>query len=244
MTMTDSTSPLHDDLVALLRITRAAERDLFALLDPERRDAAGSIGDWSAKDVQAHLAAWRAIEARRLQASATDDPSLTAGDPATTDPEDASNARIQADHADLPWVAIADEADAATEALISAIGISSTELLCECEGTSAGTGANGVNHAMAHLSDIARLAGDNARYARFSAEVEEVIRRNHLPPRDSGTILYNIACHRALTGELDVARHLLRTAFGRRADLAEYAATDPDLEALHDELGQLGAAES
>ena len=241
MTTTERISPLHEDLVALLHVTRAVERDLFAMLDAERRDAAGTIGEWSAKDVQAHLAAWRAIEARRLRASATDDPSLTAGDPATTDPEDASNARIQADHADWPWAAVADEADAATEALIGAINLSSTDLLCECEGTSAGTGANGVNHAMAHLSDIARLAGDDARFTRFAAEVEEILHRNHLPPRDSGTILYNVACHRALSGELDAARQLLRTAFARRPDLVEYAPNDSDLAALRDELGALAA---
>lgn len=239
--MMPTASPLHADLIALLRATRAAERDLFALLAPAQRDAAGTIGEWSAKDVQAHLAAWRAIEARRLRASAADDPSLTAGDPATTDPEDDSNARIQADHAEWPWAAVTDEADASTEALIGAIELSSTELLCECEGTSAGTGANGVNHAMAHLSDIARLAGDEERFGRFASEIEAILRGNHLPPRDSGTILYNIACHRALTGELGAARKLLRTAFNRRPDLVAYAPGDPDLAALADELGALAA---
>lgn len=52
-----ATSPLHTDLVELVQVTRAAERDLFAMLSPAIRDTPATIGTWSAKDVQAHIAA-------------------------------------------------------------------------------------------------------------------------------------------------------------------------------------------
>jgi hypothetical protein len=45
-------------------------------------------------------------------------------------------------------------------------------------------------------------------------------------------MLYNMACHSALTGRTDGARRLLATAFARRADLREYADHDPDLASL------------
>ena len=232
--------PLHDDLVALLRASRAAEHDLFASLSPEMRDAPGAIGEWSAKDVLTHLAAWRAIEARRLEAEA-DGVAPPAGDPATTDSEDVSNAAIHAERANWSWQTVAEDADASIEALVAAFRRSSSDALCACEGTSTGIGASGVNHSLAHLSDVALLAGGHERLAAYSTEIEAILRGNHLPPRDSGTILYNIACHAALSGELDDARRLLRTAFARRTDLAEFAMTDPDLAALSGELADLAA---
>jgi hypothetical protein len=62
------------------------------------------------------------------------------------------------------------------------------------------------------------------------------VRAAPVPPRDSGTILYNIACAQVLSGELDDARRLLAAAFARRHDLAELAREDPDLAALGGEL--------
>lgn len=236
--MTPTAPPLQTDLVALLRATRAAERDLFAALEPELREAPDTIGTWSAKDVLAHLAAWRSVEARRLEAAAAGS-APPADDPAPSDPEDASNATIHAERAGWTWEQVATEAEASVESLIAAIGRSTHDALCACDGTTAGTGSNAANHAVAHLSDVARLAGDEARFSRFAADIEAILGGNHLPPRDSGVILYNLACHHALGGQLDDARRLLRSAFARRPDLLETAGSDPDLAALADELDEL-----
>jgi RimJ/RimL family protein N-acetyltransferase len=56
-------TPLQADLVAMLEAMRRAERALFDDVPPEARERPGAIGEWSVKDVRAHLAAWRAIEA-------------------------------------------------------------------------------------------------------------------------------------------------------------------------------------
>jgi hypothetical protein len=236
-------SPLQADLVALLRATQDAEHDLFGALDAATRDAANTIGSWSAKDVQAHLAAWRAIEARRL-ATTRGETGPHAGDPALGDPVEESNARLHAQHADWPWESVARHADASIEALIGVIGRSTSEALCECNDDIAGIGANGANHAMGHLSEIALMSGDHEHFDGFAREVEAILRRNHLPPRDSGVILYNLACHRALAGDLDEARRVLRAAFARRHDLAEQAKDDPDLISLREELTTLAVESS
>jgi DinB superfamily len=227
---------LQVDLVAMLQATRSAERDLFARLPAAIRDTAGADGGWSPKDVLAHLAAWRSIEARRLEATAGGESDM-AGDPAPTDPIDESNAALHDRYARRSWDAVSDEADASVEALIGAIERSSTDVLCECDdGSVAGIGANGANHAMGHLTDIAEQAGGLDRFDAFAAEIETILARGHVPPRDSAVILYNIACHRSLAGQLDEARRLLRVAFARRHDLLESARQDPDLAALGDEL--------
>ncbi len=240
MLPTGETSSLHADLLDLLEATRLVERDLVTGLPAEIRESPGADGSWSPKDLLAHLAAWRFVEARRLLAAVHGEAAGHDGDPAPDDPIDESNAGFQARYAEWSWDAVAREADASVDALRDAIDRSSAEMLCECDGTAAGIGSNGANHAVGHLSDIARMAGGLERYDAFSRETEAILQRGHLPPRDSGVILYNLACHAALTGQLDEARRLLRDAFARRPDLATSAPDDPDLAALRDELGPLG----
>jgi hypothetical protein len=236
VTRGNTSTPLHVDLLALLQATRRAERSMFASLSPSERDASGTIGAWSAKDAQAHLAAWRSIEARRLEATVTGG-ALPTSDPVPDAPVDEANARIHEQRAGLDWDAVEREADASVAALAAAIERSSFDALCVCEGTSAGIGANGVNHAIAHLSDVARLGGSKADFDGFAREVEAILRRGHLPVRDSGVMLYNLACHAALSGDLDNARRLLADAIERRHDLADVARDDPDLAALGPQLG-------
>lgn len=236
MTVAELT-PLQQDLVALLEATRQAEHDLFASLGGQ--ELATPVGDegWTAKDVRAHLAAWRSIEARRLRAAAG--AVADSDDPQPGDPVDASNARIQADRSGWSPEQVAAEADSSIDELIEAIRASSNEALCECDQIAAGIGANGVNHALGHLSDIARLADAEDRYAAFGADVEAILQRNRLLPRDSGVMLYNIACHSALTGRPDDARRLLTTAFSRRSELRDYARDDPDLASVRGDLSSL-----
>ena len=221
----------------MLRAMRNVERDLFERIPAEMRDAPGTIGEWSVKDVQAHLAAWRSVEARRIAARAGVHDPRHAADPPTTEPIDESNAALHRRYANWTWDEVSREADASVDALVAAIERSSSDVLCECDdGSVAGIGANGVNHAVGHLPEISDLAGDRARFDAFADEIEAILGSAHLPPRDSGVILYNIACARALSGELDDARRLLRAAFARRHDLAELAPHDDDLIALREEL--------
>src|SRR5512135_3068787 len=91
-------TPLHDDLVAMLLATRTAERDLYERLDPATRDAPRRIGDWSARDVLAHLAAWRSIEALRIEAAGGSGSTTNVSATEPKEPEeseDEENARIQ-----------------------------------------------------------------------------------------------------------------------------------------------------
>lgn len=234
-------SKLQADLIEMLKSARAAERDIFGMLTPSKRDAPDTIGSWSAKDVQAHLAAWRAIEARRLETTVRGEIGEAPGDPARNEPIDESNANLQDERVAWSWHDVDHEADASVEALVAAIGRSSTTALCECDGIVVGIGANGANHAMSHLIDVAQLAGAQDRFDALARDLEEILGRGHLPPRDSGVILYNLACYQALAGETDEARRALRAAFTHRRELLESAKEDPDLAALRDELEALAA---
>ena len=81
--------------------------------------------------------------------------------------------------------------------------------------------------------------GGQQRYDVLARQLETILHRGHLPPRDSGVLLYNLACHHALTGEPDEARRVLRTAFSQRHDLVEVAEDDPDLAAIRHDIPSL-----
>ncbi|HEX5578303.1 MAG TPA: hypothetical protein VFY43_01405, partial [Candidatus Limnocylindria bacterium] len=140
------------------------------------------------------------------------------------------------------WEEVVADADASVQALTDAIALSEHDVLCECEGTVVGIGSSGTNHSLGHLMDVVALIGDEragARYGSFAREVEGVLARRHLRPRDTGVTLYNIACYHATSGNLEEARRLLRLAFARRPELVEYATEDPDLEQLRGEITTL-----
>ncbi len=238
------TSPLHDDLIEMLEETRAAEHDIFAMLEPAVRDARGRIGEWSAKDLRAHLAAWRGVEAERLRTGVRElQPDMADGDaPAASDDE--ANARIQARRGAWSWDQVAAEADASIDALETQVRSTSVDELNRADRLVAGIGANGANHALAHLGEVAALAGDEAgrRFRAFTDRIEAILLRGRLPDRDAAVMLYNVACFEALGGRLDDARRLLRDVFKRRPDLLEWAREDGDIAALRPELETLAGA--
>jgi hypothetical protein len=228
--------PLVAALVEQLEAMRAAERDVFGALDPEVRDRAMRPGDWSPKDHQAHLTAWKKIQSERIQAAARGE--QLAADARETDER---NAELQALRADWPWNEIAREADEVSGQLVSGIRAAGVELLTSREGMVGQIYGNSASHATTHftwLSD-AGIGVDTERIAAFLDDHERQLMEAPLTDADRAVGLYNVACAHAVAGRLERARPLLRTAFGIRPDLAEFAKDDPDLAQLRDELSSL-----
>lgn len=229
---------LTDDLVEMLILMREAERDVFGALDPALRDRPIREGDWSPKDHQAHLSAWKGRQADRLAAAR----SGTQLEP-WEDEDDVINARLQARTADWDWDAVVADADAAHERLTGEVRAADSDLIRSGDHLLDGTYGNGIFHAQQHFIwlQAADIGIDDARVMVFNDDAERVVRRAALSDRDRGTAVYNLACFHALAGRLDRARTLLREAFGLRADLGEFAPGDPDLAPLRDEIDALAA---
>lgn len=229
---------LIDDLVEMLTLMREAERDVFGALDPAVRDRPIRDGDWSPKDHQAHLSAWKGRQADRLAAARSDAPLEP-----WEDEDDVVNARLQARTASWTWEAVRDEADAAHERLVGEVRAADPDQVRSGDHLLDGTYGNGIFHAQQHLVwlQAADIGLDDARVTAFNDDAERVVRRAALSDRDRGTALYNMACFHALAGRLHRARPLLREAFGLRDDLVEFAPGDPDLAALRDEIEALAA---
>jgi hypothetical protein len=230
---------LTGTLVALLRSMRQAERDVFGGLDAEIRDCPLRDGDWSPKDHQAHLTAWKARQANRYA-------DARHGEEPGEMPEDeiqAINTQQQAARADWDWEAISKEADEVSERLIREVSTIDPDVLASSERLVQGTFGNGPFHAFEHFGWVeqANVGADAGRIAAYLDETAQIVERGQLPDRDKAAAAYNVACFQALAGRIDAARPLLRRAFQLNPELAEWAKEDTDLTALRGELEELTA---
>ena len=224
---------LVSSLIDQLRAMRDAERDIFGALDPAVRDRPIRPGDWSPKDHQAHLTAWKAIQANRIRATLKGETLA-----ADSREDDERNAELQALRADWAWADIVREADEVTEQLQAEIRAAGVALIVESEGMIGRIFGNGAPHALTHFAWLADagVGVDPARVAAFVDEHEHQLARTPLPDPDRAIAVYNLACAHAVAGRLDRARPLLAEAFRLRPDLAEFAKGDPDLVQLREGL--------
>lgn len=233
-----STDPLVRDLVAMLEATREAERTVFDKMPSAIRSRPLRPGDWSPKDHQAHLTAWKGRQADRYAALRRgEEPSMIASDQET----DAINADLHRITSDWRWDEVARAADETHDRLISEIQACDPALIRSTERLIGGTFGNGAYHAVQHFGWL-REGGapvDAEAVGRFIDEMAELVQRGSLPDADRGIALYNTACYAALDGNLDRARSLLPDAFRLNPELVELARTDDDLAALRDELTTL-----
>ena len=238
---TTEDDPLITVLLEQLQVMRAAERDIFGSLEPEIRDRPIRPNDWSPKDHQAHLTAWKGIQAERIRASTRgEDPPFVGTE------TDEINPGLQATRADWSWPDVVAEADEVTEQLQEEIRAAGSARLIESGGLIGGIFGNGASHGMTHFGWLvdADIGVDLARVTAFVDEQERLLSTEAVPDFDRGVGLYNLACAHALAGRLDRARTLLRIAFPLRPDLAEFAKEDPDLVELREELPALAGMTS
>jgi hypothetical protein len=221
-------------LIDGIRAARAAERDVLGALDPTTRDAAAPDGGWSPKDVQAHLTAWKGRTGERLRA-------LRVGlsEPLEVETDEA-NAIFHAERSGWTWDEVLADADATTGDLVTEIEAATNETLAlpRISGTVMG---NGSEHTLTHLTPIAGGAGLGSRTLELADAITAIIDRGGWPSRAAAYARYNLACYHALSGNLDVARGLLRQALPDQQELRDYAPADDDLIALRDEIPTLAA---
>jgi hypothetical protein len=235
MNETDATiDGLRAGLIAAVQTARAAERDVLAALEPDLRDAAAPDGGWSPKDVQAHLNAWKGRTVDRLRALR-----IGASEPIEVETDEA-NAKFHAERVTWTWPEVVADADASTDELVAEIEAAPDDTLAlpRISGTIMG---NGSEHTLTHLTPIAAAAGLDSRTLELADDITAIIDRGGWPARAAAYARYNLACFHALSGNLDVARGLLRQALPDQQELRDYAPADDDLIALRDEIPTLAA---
>jgi len=231
----DTQADLRTGLIESLRACRAAEREVFAAIDPAERDAPGADGGWSAKDELAHLSAWRRHQADVMAArrESRAEPPMPASD------IDETNAAFHAARADWSWGRVDADADATADALIVEVRTASNATLFDPKILGSIMG-DGPEHELAHLGAIASGVGLEPMVLELADGTRAMIDRGGWPPRSAAYARYNLACFHALGGRLDEARALLRLALPQDEELRTLAPGDDDLVALRSEIPSLG----
>ena len=227
---------LRTGLIDGLRAARATEAAIFDAVDPADRERPGADGGWSAKDILAHLSAWRQRETDVLAARRKGEP-----EPQWPgDGIDEVNANIHALRADWPWASVTADAEATATALIAEVTAASDETLAEPNVAGSILG-DGLEHDLGHLGTVAATDGRASDVLALADTSLAILDRGGWPDRPAAVARYNLACYHALAGNLDVARSLLRQVLPAHEDLRTLAATDDDLLAVRDEIPTLGA---
>jgi hypothetical protein len=231
--MTDTqaaTTDIRRALVDTLRAARATERTVFEAFDAADRDMPPADREWSPKDIQAHLGAWRRHMTERLAAVREGRPEPEGGGET-----DATNAVIHAERADWPWDRVAQDAEASAADLVAEVEAADDATLA-VDRTVGSIMGNGAEHTIIHAGSVADRVGLGSVVAELSWQIQAIVDRGGWPPRSAAFARYNLACFHALAGRLDEARALLRVALPAEQDLRDFAPNDSDLDALRDEI--------
>lgn len=108
-----------DDLLAQIHAERDGWHALLAEVGEDRMEQPGPMGDWTFKDLVAHLAGWRERTIGRLEAGPDREPPTPW--PATLTEDDEINAWIYEQNRDRPLREVLADADAQFERLSAAV---------------------------------------------------------------------------------------------------------------------------
>ena len=228
---------LRAGLIEGLRETRAVEREVFAALDPVARDTAPADGGWSAKDILAHLSAWRQRQTDRLVA-------LREGREEPPAPGD----RDRRHQRDLPRPSVPTGPGTGSPATpsrrptacMAEVAAASDETLADPKLAGSILG-NGPEHDLGHLAQLAPTEALRSRVLGLADATRAIVDRGGWPTRT--------AAYRALQPRLlPRPRRPSRRGPGaaspgtpRQRGAPRLAPDDDDLIALRDEIPALAA---
>lgn len=226
--------PMKTRLLDLMRRARSDEQAFLDALDPDERQAVGSLDRWSARDMVAHNMEWRARLAERLAAARRGE--------VTEEVQDflLLNDEMFELHAHDLWPDLLASVEQSYEVITREVEALTEEQLLDPQYA---PGLNGQ-------AVWRRVAGTCfshplSHYAQYYVERGQPVRAIELQERGTQTLLaledspgwravnvYNLACVYALAGRAGQAIDHLREAFRLNPPLAEWARQDTDLVSL------------
>ncbi len=124
-----NTSSRKTEILEQIRTTRQQFEDVLVRVEPARMTEPGVNGEWSVKDVLAHIAWWEQHLLRRLR-TGNDDLSVEGEDGRVT--TDRANAEVYALNRERPLVEVRAEYDASYREVLAAIeSLSDDELVSD-----------------------------------------------------------------------------------------------------------------
>ncbi len=221
----------------LLDVLRYAHQQEIAFIDrltPEQRDAVGRGDDWSAKDVIAHLSAWKARLLDRAQAAARGEKI-----PRDERSDDEINAEIYREHELKSWSEVRQMSEDAFQRVSDFVTTSPDDVLTDPEFSIHDDGrplwqallAEFVSHTIAHLWDYHFHQGDAGRAVTLQEATAAHLRELDEPAVTAFGV-YNLACVYARAGRTQDAIRALDEALRLRPQLTAWSKEDSDLDSL------------
>jgi Protein of unknown function (DUF1706) len=221
-------------VLELLARERTAEHVFIASLSEVERGETGTFARWSAKDLIAHVAAWKSRHAQRLDAIVRGETPQRFGD------FDALNARTYAEQRARPWADVLADADRAHRDLVLGVAAVTADDLASPERFAWLNGVplwrrtliGGYWHPLWHMAEFCRQRGARDAEAQLWNGVAEALAQVELPPALRAFTLYNLACGYAGSGQDAHALDALGEALRLDPSLREHARQDLDLQPL------------
>jgi tetratricopeptide (TPR) repeat protein len=226
-------------LIGLVERAYREEQALVASLSKVERSIEGEPDRWSAKDVIAHLAAWKERRAQNLAAVARGE------SPTRFEDYEQVNAKDFEEYRDWSWAKVLEQSADVHRYLveqveaISEVGLASTDAL-PWQGSRPlwqFVAGSGFTHPMSHLAQLYLARGQSGYATKLQEEAADLLAELSENGSWQGIIQYNLACHYALIGEIDRALEGLREALLLNPELTEWSKQDSDLASIRDAPG-------
>lgn len=164
-------------------------------MSPDQYEVNGTPEHWSAKDLLAHIAAWKRQGIEWLAAAERDDPS-----PHFKDMEQFNEETFTTSQG-LSWQEIQNEAEQAFTELVTHVEQLPEKKFVEPEGIIWQIMACGSKHPYRHLVEYFLQQGDLDQATHLCEELIEIMRRMPLPPQELGRAIYQQASFYAMTSQ-------------------------------------------
>ena len=221
-------------LVELLEYAYTQEQLLVQNLSDEERLAQGTATQWSAKDMIAHIAAWKDRAAQILAA-------VISGTPVPDfDGPDQFNAQVFEQHHSLTWSEVLDLSSQAYLFLREQMETASEDRLTTPELPEPDSKpvwwwvvGTGCSHPIGHLTEFYVERGDIPLATRIQEEAANLLLQLDRGP--DWRVHYGLAGHYASTGQMDKAIEALRKASRLNPESVEHSKGDQRLASLREQ---------
>jgi len=221
-------------LLELLRQARADQQQWFSDLTEAERSAIGTLKQWAAKDIAAHLAYWVQHAVQVLVCAARNE------EPPRADDYLRVNDEVFLEMRDRPWTEIWAKMDQAYNDLAAQVQRIDEDALADPkhfawqkdQALSGQVISGGYSHPLAHF---AQFYFDRGEVARANQLQEKMTARLLELPGARDAARYNLACYYATTGQRDRALTELRESLRLNPKLIEWSKQDTDLDSLRDD---------
>jgi hypothetical protein len=229
------TMPIKTKLIELMQSAMLEEQAFAGGFGEQGVTAEGTLERWTAKDLLAHIRAWKENMIEGLDATAHGRPTAWDGD------TDATNARVFEQHRNDSWDQVTRDLSETNRRLLETV-----QMMSDLELMDPGRNpwrnkrpawvsiaGNSFSHPVVHIAQYAFEHGDSAHGTLLNEMIAERLLAMDDSPAWKGNALYNLACAYALGSQCEKAIANLREALSHNPELSEWSQKDPDLEPLH-----------